>query len=139
MDAYAIHRDRNYRGKKKKKKELWVNGPCSVVGVYETSKWTCQQGRWIKVHGIQQQSALGFIKRLAIVKMRDDVAQETSDLCPGPWKPQAQRGQLEKEEDDSMKEARKENSERPAESVTAQKIIPGNRKWYRMLMQGQVR
>ena len=76
---------------------------------------------------------------MAIVKMRDDVAQETSDLCPGPWKPQAQRGQLEKEEDDSMKEARKENSERPAESVTAQKIIPGNRKWYRMLMQGQVR
>lgn len=58
---------------------------------------------------------------MAIVKMRDDVAQETSDLCPGPWKPQAQRGQLEKEEDDSMKEARKENSERPAESVTAQK------------------
>lgn len=76
---------------------------------------------------------------MAIVKMRDDVAQETSDLCPGPWKPQAQRGQLEKEEYDSMKEARKENSERPAESVTAQKIIPGNRKWYRMLMQGQVR
>lgn len=94
----------------------------------------------MKVSEIQEKSSFGIHPKIGCCKCEGwySPRRETSELCSEPWKSQAQKGQLDKEGEDS----KKEDSQASGEGGSLE--VPGkdhsrNRAQRWMLLQGHIR